>query len=495
VIEGGPADSGELGAAWVFTRSGTTWAQQAKLVGSGAVTSKIAHAFTMPAAYQGSSVGMSSDGNTAIVGGWGDNGDTGAAWVFTRTGGSWSQQAKLAGKDASGAADQGYSVSISADGNTAIVGGDTDNGNAGAAWIFKRSGSSWTQQGNKLVGTGASGKARQGWSVAISGDAGTAIVGGSDDNNLIGAAWIFTAPAVQTTPAPVSASPNYGAAASQNFVFTFSDTGGWQSLTVVDILINNFLDGRHACYIAFAPSGASAGSVFLVDDSGDAGGPYQGLVLPGGGSISNGQCGISGAGSSVSGGGNNLTLMLNIGFTGTFDGNKVIYMAAADAGGSSGWQALGVWQAPGLTTFPSVVSMGSPNGVGLAQSFTFTVSDIKGYQDLGVVNVLINNFLDGRQACYLAYSQTAKVLYLVSDAGGGLSAGLPLGASGSVSNSQCTVNSAGSSAIGNGNTLTLTLNMTFTGAFDGNRVVYVAARDSTDANNSGWQAMGTWIVQ
>jgi len=132
---------------------------------------------------------------------------------------------------------------------------------------------------------------------------------------------------------------------------------------------------------------------------------------------------------------------------------------------------------------------------GSNQTFNFSFTDTKGVQDLGVVNVLINNFLDGRQACYIAYSQPFKVLYLVGDAGGGLSAGLTLGGSGNVGNNQCTVNSAGSSASGTGNTLTLTLNIGFTSAFDGNRVIYLAARDSAEANNSGWQALGSITVQ
>ena len=63
-----------------------------------------------------------------------------------------------------------------------------------------------------------------------------------------------------------------------------------------------------------------------------------------------------------------------------------------------------------------------------------------------------------------------------------------------MTNGQCTVNAAGSSAGSVGNTLTLMLNMSFTGAFDGNRVIYLAARDSTDANNSGWQSVGSWTV-
>jgi hypothetical protein len=59
------------------------------------------------------------------------------------------------------AAQQGRSVALSGDGNTAVVGGPGDNPN-GAAWVFTRSGGIWTQQGNKLVGTGATGNAGQG---------------------------------------------------------------------------------------------------------------------------------------------------------------------------------------------------------------------------------------------------------------------------------------------------------------------------------------------
>ncbi len=95
------------------------------------------------------SVALSSDGNTAIVGGWSDNGKTGAAWVFTRSGGVWTQQGKkLVGTGAAGNARQGMSVALSADGNTATVGGWSDNSKIGAAWVFTRNGGGvWTQQG------------------------------------------------------------------------------------------------------------------------------------------------------------------------------------------------------------------------------------------------------------------------------------------------------------------------------------------------------------
>jgi hypothetical protein len=93
---------------------------------------------------------------------------------------------KLVGTGNIEAARQGSSVAVSADGNTAIVGGYSDNSNQGAAWVYTRTGSGWSQQGNKLVGTGNIGAAGQGYSVAISADGNTAIVGGQSDNsNLI----------------------------------------------------------------------------------------------------------------------------------------------------------------------------------------------------------------------------------------------------------------------------------------------------------------------
>jgi hypothetical protein len=180
---GGPADNADTGAAWVFIRSGGAWIQQGnKLVGTGAVGS----------AGQGVSVALSTDGNTAIVGGLADNKMTGAAWVFRRSGTAWAQQGnKLVGTGAIGNARQGHSVALSGDGSIAIMGGPGDHADTGSTWVFARSGDVWTQQGNKLVGSGAVGAASQGSSVALSADGNTAIVGGVEDNSYIGAVWVF----------------------------------------------------------------------------------------------------------------------------------------------------------------------------------------------------------------------------------------------------------------------------------------------------------------
>src|SRR5664280_1444773 len=100
---------------------------------------------------------------------------------------------KLVGTDASWYAGQVTSVAISANGNTAIVGAPRDNSNTGAVWVYTRNNAVWSQQGSKLVGTGAVGPARQGKSVAISGDETTVIVGGDCDAGGIGAVWVFAA--------------------------------------------------------------------------------------------------------------------------------------------------------------------------------------------------------------------------------------------------------------------------------------------------------------
>src|SRR5205823_2464686 len=105
----------------------------------------------------------------------------------------WTQQGpELVGTGQNGR--QGYSVALSADGNTAIVGGPYD-GSSGGGWVFTRSGGVWTQQGSNLVGTGAVGNAQQGSSVALSADGNTAIVGGFQDNSGAGAAWVFVSSA------------------------------------------------------------------------------------------------------------------------------------------------------------------------------------------------------------------------------------------------------------------------------------------------------------
>jgi len=191
LIVGGSEDATLNGAAWVFTRSGSTWTQQgAKLTGGIEAT---------PAGQFGVSVALSADGNTALVGAYTDGASNdGAAWVFTRSGSTWTQQgAKLTGgKEEVGGGRFGRSVALSADGNTALIGAYFDKAQHGSAFAFKRSAGAWEHQGEELTGAGEEGEGQFGFSAALSTDGNTALIGGPHDEgglkSMVGAAWVFT---------------------------------------------------------------------------------------------------------------------------------------------------------------------------------------------------------------------------------------------------------------------------------------------------------------
>lgn len=186
---GGPSDLPESqeGAVWVFARSGTTWAQQGpKLKGAGEISSP---GSAYSEAGFGHSVALSANGDTALVGAWRDHQSAGAAWIFERSGSSWIQQGgKLTGGEEVRSGQFGSAVALSADASTALIGGTT------AAWVFARSGGGWLQQGPKLAASGQTGEGEGafGAGVALSADGNTALIGGwANGPEQTGAAWLF----------------------------------------------------------------------------------------------------------------------------------------------------------------------------------------------------------------------------------------------------------------------------------------------------------------
>jgi hypothetical protein len=192
-VVGAPYDNSRAGAAYVFERSGTTWRKPEKLVGSGAVSFVFKRS---SGSLEGTSVGLSHDGNIAAIGGPGEDGGQGAVSIFTRSGDGWTQQERLIGTGAVGRALLGSSVSLSGDGNIVLAGATSDNDNVGAAWAFSRSRTVWTEV-KKFVGSDfvQSGPyVFQGGSVSLSGNGDTALIGGAQDNRGVGATWAFRGP-------------------------------------------------------------------------------------------------------------------------------------------------------------------------------------------------------------------------------------------------------------------------------------------------------------
>src|SRR6266508_458911 len=185
------------GSAYVFVRSGTGWSQQAKLTASDAASGD----------RFGDAVGIS--GNTVVVGASDAASDAGSAYVFVRSGTSWSQQAMLTASDAAVFDLFGRALAVS--GDTAVIGApsdDTDAGpNAGSAYVFVRSGTSWSQQA-KLTASDAAAFDFFGAAVAISGD--TVVVGAladdTDAGSNAGSAYVFVSAPTNTPPAITAAS-------------------------------------------------------------------------------------------------------------------------------------------------------------------------------------------------------------------------------------------------------------------------------------------------
>jgi hypothetical protein len=322
-IAGAFDDASGAGAAYVFTRSGTTWTLQAKLT---APASGASRALGTNVEF-GDAVALSADGSTALIGGFGDNSDTGAVWIYTRGASGWSVQRKLvaptSGSDRElapgqfgsrvalnaagtvaliagvqdnafvgaawtytrasatastwaeqhkftapttgadrevGAGDFGSAIWLSPDGLNAVIGGDGDNGSVGAAWVYGTSGGTWTEQAKLVPPTtgldAAVGTPTFGGAVSLSDDASTALIGGQSDNQR-GAAWVFTrttATAWSERQKLVAPSSGGGAEIGQGFFGASVVLSSDASTAVIGAPIDNAATG--AAY-AFDRSGNS----------------------------------------------------------------------------------------------------------------------------------------------------------------------------------------------------------------------------------------------
>jgi sugar lactone lactonase YvrE len=167
--------NGMQGAAYVFVQSGGVWSLQQELTASDGATGD----------QFGASVSVCGD--TTVIGAIGRNSSQGAAYVFVRSGGVWSQQQDLIASD--GAAADEFGVSVSVSGNTAAIGAWGRSAHRGAAYVFVRNGGTWSQQQELTASDGVAGD-RFGYSVSVSGD--TAVSGAYGRNSYQGAAYLFT---------------------------------------------------------------------------------------------------------------------------------------------------------------------------------------------------------------------------------------------------------------------------------------------------------------
>jgi uncharacterized repeat protein (TIGR01451 family) len=208
----------DAGSAYVFVRSGTTWTEQQKLLASDGA----------PADLFGSAVSISVD--TVLVGAFSHDApggvNSGAAYAFVRSGATWSQEQELVAPD--GAVSDLFGCSVAVSGDTAVAGAcgdDTAGGvDAGSAYVFVRSGTSWTQQQKLVAADGAPADAF-GCSVAVSGD--TAVAGACAGEGPVGGAntgsvYVFVRAGVTWTQQQELSAPDVGSDASFGYSTSIS---------------------------------------------------------------------------------------------------------------------------------------------------------------------------------------------------------------------------------------------------------------------------------
>ena len=232
------------GAAYVFARNGTNWTQQAYLKASNAQESDN---FAWSVAVSDNTVVVGAPGEksnaTGVNGDQSDNSapGCGAAYVFVRTGTTWTQQAYLKASDASSSDNFAWSVAVS--GNTVVVGAPgastTNDDDAGAAYVFVRSGTQWTQQ-VRFEAINALTDDHFGYAVAVSGNA--VVVG---------------------APFATSSAPESGAA------YLFARNGA-----------NWSLQSQLLPAATISLSSAFGGSVGLADDTFAVGAPGDNTITP-----------------------------------------------------------------------------------------------------------------------------------------------------------------------------------------------------------------------
>ncbi|HYL37361.1 MAG TPA: hypothetical protein VEV17_15710 [Bryobacteraceae bacterium] len=176
----GASGKGGQGAVYVFAQSGSTWTQQTELVAADAAKG------------DGFGNSVALNGSTAVIGANGKLSGQGVAYVFVQSGGVWAQQAKLTASD--GAQNSQFGISASVSGDTAVVGA-WFKANGGAAYVFVRSGSAWTQQAELNPDPNS---ADFGYSVSLDGD--TVVIGAYSEGSSLsnggftrgpGASYVF----------------------------------------------------------------------------------------------------------------------------------------------------------------------------------------------------------------------------------------------------------------------------------------------------------------
>jgi hypothetical protein len=169
-----PDDNSGVGATWIYNWTGSTWAEQQKIIVSSV------------------SAALNTVGDTVAIGSPDAGAGVGSVYVYKRTVTTWAAQlSNYVGTGASGAGNQGTSIAITSAGDDIVWGGPFDAGNSGAVWTDHRVGTSWSQVGTKTIGLNGPLIPLLGGVIALSEDGTTLVAGFPQYNSNAGLACIY----------------------------------------------------------------------------------------------------------------------------------------------------------------------------------------------------------------------------------------------------------------------------------------------------------------
>jgi len=297
--------------------------------------------------------------------------------------------------------------------------------------------------------------------------------------------WTAQAPLL-TSGAPT---PGSGTGATQLFSLPYSSNLGATDITKAWVWFNATLasSATGSCLVYYE---RPTNTLFLLNDAGTQ---WQPAAIGTAATLENGQCAIAVGSSTATLAGDVLTLQLAMTFKPVFAGSKNIYMYTEGASGVSGWLDRGDWTVPAPPP-PVTADAAIPNaGNTASQTFALTYSSTSGAGSLTAAWVWFNATIAQTAAasCLAYYEPGSGLVSLLNDAGT-VWQSASMGGATTLQNSQCAIDLADSQAVPSGNTLTLSLAVTFKPAFAGDKNIYLYA--STGTANSGWQDRGDWTV-
>ena len=227
----------------------------------------------------------------------------------------------------------------------------------------------------------------------------------------------------------------------------------------------------NGCYLTYIAAG---NQLSLLSDDGNTSTSGQPGTT---GTLSNSQCSVDLSATTVTASGNTLTVAPTITFKSGFAAGIQIYMCVQDIlGQNSGWKTMGWWMVGSMPEQPpSAVSVTPSSGFGTTQQFSFVASSPNGAGNLAIVKMLFNTTLYRVNGCYLTYIAAGNQLSLLSDDGTTSTSGQP-GTTGTLSNSQCSVDLSATTVTASGNTLTIAPTITFKSGFAAGIQIYMYVR-------------------